>query len=249
MESELFGHTRGAYTGATEDRKGKFEQAHGGTLFLDEVAELPLQLQPRLLRALQQGEIDKIGAARPVSVDVRLIAATHRDLEAMVREGTFREDLWYRLNVVPLEMPPLRRRREDIPLLAQHFLGKHAQRHGRPAPELAPDLVEHLERYAWPGNVRQLENVIERLVVLARADTLHAEDLPAELRGSEKVFGGVRMELPDDGIVLDEVERELLREALERTGGNQSAAARYLGISRQTLIYRMQKHGLASGSD
>jgi DNA-binding NtrC family response regulator len=244
IESELFGHRKGAFTGATEERKGKFELASGGTLLLDEVAELPLALQPRLLRALQEGEVDKVGAGRPVKVDVRVIAATNRDLERMVRNGAFREDLWYRLDVVPLRMPPLRERKEDIALLAEHFLLKHARRHGRPIPRLEPEAVARLEAYAWPGNVRELENAMERLVVLARADTVGVADLPEPVRDDASVFGGVRVQLPDEGIVLDEVERDLIVEALRRCKGNQSAASRFLGISRQTLIYRLQKYGL-----
>ncbi len=244
IESELFGHTRGAFTGAAGERKGRFELASGGTILLDEVAELPLQLQPKLLRVLQEGEVDKVGAERPVRVDVRVVAATHRDLLSRVREGSFREDLYYRLDVVPLRLPPLRERVEDIPLLAEHFLVKHARRHGRPVPQIHPDVFEALERYDWPGNVRELENLMERLVVLSRTDRIGLEDIPETFRREAPRFGGVRMELPAQGIVLEEVERSLIEEALRRSRGNQSAAARFLGISRQTLIYRMQKFGL-----
>ena len=244
IESELFGHRRGAFTGATEDRKGKFEFAAGGTLFLDEVAELPTQLQPRLLRVLQEGEIDKVGAPGPIRVDVRVVAATHRDLEARVREGSFREDLWYRLNVIPLRMPPLRERREDLPLLVEHFLLKHSRRHGRPIPRLSPAVMDRFERYDWPGNVRELENLLERLVVLTNAETITEADLPDRLRQDLPRFGGARVDLPTEGIVLEQVEQGLIEEALRRTQGNQTAAARFLGISRSTLIYRMQKFGL-----
>jgi two-component system NtrC family response regulator len=244
IESELFGHRRGAFTGATEDRKGKFDFADGGTLFLDEVADLPLPLQPRLLRALQEGEIDKVGAPAPVRVDVRVVAATHRDLEARVREGTFREDLWYRLNVVPLRMPALRERREDLPTLVEHFILKHCRRHGRPIPRLSPAALDRFERYDWPGNVRELENLLERLVVLTDADSISETDLPESLRQDLPRFGGARVDLPPEGIVLEQVERGLIEEALRRSQGNQTAAARFLGISRSTLIYRMQKFGL-----
>lgn len=244
IESELFGHRRGAFTGATEDRKGKFESAAGGTVFLDEVAELPIQLQPRLLRVLQEGEIDKVGAPGPLRVDVRVVAATHRDLEARVREGSFREDLWYRLNVIPLRMPPLRERREDLPLLVEHFLLKHSRRHGRPIPRLSPAVLDRLERYDWPGNVRELENLLERLVVLTNAETISEADLPDRLRQELPRYGGARVDLPTEGIVLEQVEQGLIEEALRRTQGNQTAAARFLGISRSTLIYRMQKFGL-----
>jgi len=244
IESELFGHRRGAFTGAIEDRAGKFELASGGTLFLDEVAELPLPLQPRLLRVLQEGEADKIGSPAPVRVDVRLVASTHRDLEARIRDGTFRADLFYRLNVVPLLLPPLRDRLEDLPALIDHFLLKHARRHGRPAPQLAAEVLDRFERYDWPGNVRELENLLERLVVLARTDRVTEADLPEPLRRELPRFGGARIELPAGGISLEEVERGLLEEALRRCAGNQSQAARFLGITRQTLLYRMKKFEL-----
>ncbi len=245
IESELFGHRRGAFTGATEERKGKFETASGGTLFLDEVAELPLPMQPRLLRVLQHGEVDKVGASTPVRVDVRVIAATNRELEARVREGSFREDLWYRLNVVPLRMPALRERKDDIPVLVEHFLMKHAHRHDRPLPRLEREVFERFERYDWPGNVRELENLLERLLVLSRGQSITVEDLPDHLRRDVPRYGSVRMEIPPGGIVLEQVERSLIEEALRRCAGNQSAAARFLGISRQTLLYRMHKFGLA----
>jgi DNA-binding NtrC family response regulator len=244
VESELFGHRRGSFTGATEERRGKFETASGGTLLLDEVAELSLAVQPRLLRALQEGEVDKVGSATPVPVDVRVVAATHADLEARVREGTFREDLYYRLNVVPLFLPPLRERREDIPLLLEHFLLKHAKRHERPVPKLEAEVLDRFHRYAWPGNVRELENLVERLVVLTRSEPVTAADLPEALRADLPTFGGVRLDIPPDGISLEEVEKGLLVEALRRCDGNQTRAARFLGISRQTLIYRLKKFDL-----
>jgi two-component system NtrC family response regulator len=244
VESELFGHRRGAFTGATEDRKGKFESADGGTIFLDEIGDLPLPAQARLLRVLQEGEVDKIGAPAPVRVDVRVVAATRVDLEARIAEGAFREDLWYRLNVVPLRLPPLRERPGDVPLLIEHFLAKHAQRHGRPLPVVEPAALDRLERYDWPGNVRELENLIERLIVLGRSETIAAADLPEALRRDAPRYGGVRVEIPPGGIVLEDVERGLIEEALRRAAGNQSAAARFLGISRQTLLYRMKKFGL-----
>lgn len=244
VESELFGHRKGSFTGATEDRTGKFEAAGGGTIFLDEIGDLPLSAQARLLRVLQEGEVDKVGASAPVRVDVRVVAATHVDLESRVREGTFREDLWYRLNVIPLRIPPLRERPGDVPLLVENFLVKHAQRHGRPIPRVEAAALDRLERYDWPGNVRELENLMERLIVLGRSETIAAADLPEALRRDAPRFGGARIDLPPDGIVLEDVERGLIAEALRRSGGNQSAAARFLGISRQTLIYRMKKFGL-----
>ncbi len=244
VESELFGHRRGAFTGATEDRRGKFEIASGGTLFLDEVGELPLVLQPRLLRVLQEGEVDKVGASEPIHVDVRVVAATHSDLQERVLEGTFREDLYYRLNVVPLALPPLRERREDIPLLFEHFLVKHARRHGRAVPRIEPAVFDRLDRYDWPGNVRELQNLAERLVVLSRGEPVTVDDLPEALRSDLPRYGGVRLDVSPEGISLEEVERGLLQEALRRSGNNQSRAARFLGISRQTLIYRLKKFGI-----
>jgi len=173
-----------------------------------------------------------------------VIAATNRQLEKAIEEKKFREDLWYRLNVVPLRLPPLRERTGDVPLLVEHFLVKHAQRHGRPMPRVEPAALDRLERYDWPGNVRELENVLERLVVLGRSETIAAADLPEALRRDAPRFGGARIDLPPGGIVLEEVERGLIEEALRRSAGNQSAAARFLGISRQTLMYRMKKFGL-----
>ncbi len=244
VESELFGHRKGSFTGAIEDRKGKFEAAASGTIFLDEIGDLPLPAQARLLRVLQEGEVDKVGATAPVRVDVRVVAATRVDLEARVGEGTFREDLWYRLNVIPLRIPPLRERPGDVPILVEHFLVKHAQRHGRSVPRFEPAALDRLERYDWPGNVRELENLLERFIVLGRSETIAAADLPEALRRDAPRFGGARMDLPPGGIVLEDVERGLIEEALRRSGGNQSSAARFLGISRQTLIYRMKKFGL-----
>jgi DNA-binding NtrC family response regulator len=244
VESELFGHRKGAFTGAIADRRGKFESADTGTILLDEVGELPSPAQARLLRVLQEGEVDKIGQAAPVVVDVRVIAATRVDLESRVREGTFREDLWFRLNVVPLSIPPLRARAGDVPLLFEHFLARAAARHGRPVPRIDPAALDRLERHDWPGNVRELENLAERLVVLGRDGTIRETDLPASMHGEGARLGGARIELPATGIVLEELERGLVEEALRRSGGNQSAAARFLGISRQTLIYRMKKFNL-----
>ncbi len=244
MEAELFGHTRGAFTGADQSRKGKFEAAEGGTLFLDEIGELPLELQPKLLRVLESGMIDRVGADRPVQVDVRIVAATHRDLEAMVEEGSFRRDLYYRLRVVPLELPPLRKRRQDIPLLAVHFLERMAQRTGRPGLEFDPVTLDTLESYPWPGNVRELENVIERMVVLSREDRLAPESVPMEIRHPDSGGGRPGFTLPEEGLNLAELEIDLIRQALERENGNRTRAARRLGLTRNTLLYRMQKYNL-----
>ncbi len=243
IEAELFGHSKGAFTGAHAERKGKFESADGGTLFLDEVGEIPLMLQPKILRVLQSGEVDRIGADRPVKVDVRIVAATNRDLEAMVAERTFRQDLYYRLAVVPVRVPPLRERREDIPLLAQHFLDRMAERAGRPTLRLPPEAFGLFDRYGWPGNVRELENLIERLVVMSREETLDLSLLPEAIRSGEAT-GGSAFVLPREGVNLEEVERDLIRQALDRSAGNRTQAARDLGLTRNTLLYRMQKYGL-----
>jgi two-component system NtrC family response regulator len=244
MESELFGHTRGSFTGAVAPKTGKIEMANGGTLFLDEVGELSLEMQVKLLRLLQNGEIDKIGSTSPGTVDVRVIAATNRNLQAMIEDGTFREDLYYRLAVVPLELPPLRERSGDIPELVQHLFRKLKTRHRAEQLALDPSVITHLCRYRWPGNVRELENMIERMVVLAAGDEITVADLPDEIRSVPAPRGSHVVNLPEEGISLEAVERELLLQALERANWNQTQAARYLDISRRTLIYRMEKHNL-----
>jgi len=245
IESELFGHRKGAFTGAVSDKKGKFEVADSGTVLLDEVAELPLNMQVRLLRVLQQKEIDVVGDPRPRKVDVRVIAAANRDLRTLTAEGRFREDLYYRLSVAPLYMPPLRERREDIPLLVHHFLRNLAERFGKEV-TIQPEAMSELQGYDWPGNVRELENIVERLMVFNKTGVIEVGDLPPHLlRANRSVgFGNVVMKLPEDGFSLEELEKNLLYEALRRHGWNQSKAARYLGITRNTLIYRMQKFGL-----
>ena len=245
MEAELFGHRKGAFTGADADRKGKFEAADGGTLFLDEIGEIPVELQPKLLRVLESGSVDRIGEDSPVQVDVRIVAATHRNLEGMVRDGTFRRDLFYRLSVVPLAIPPLRERRQDIPLLAAHFLGRMALRTGRPGLEFDPATLDLLESYQWPGNVRELENVIERMVVLSRGDRLKSDAVPQDMRSNSVGSPGTRgFRLPEQGLNLEALEIDLIRQALERENGNQTRAAKRLGLTRNTLLYRMQKFGL-----
>ncbi|MBW4027963.1 sigma-54-dependent transcriptional regulator [Acidipila rosea] len=245
VESELFGYTRGAFTGATMDRAGKIELADNGTLFLDEIGELPLEAQVKLLRVLQQGEISKIGSSHPVKVNVRVIAATHRNLSSMIEDENFREDLYYRLAVVPLHLPPLRERKEDIPELVEHMFRKIRERHGLNSVSLGASVMPHLLAYRWPGNLRELENMIERLLVLAPRDEIGVADLPEEVRKSRPSSSALLLDLPDNGISLEGVERELIVRALERSGGNQTQAARYLDISRRTLAYRMEKHGLA----
>ena len=244
LESELFGHRRGAFTGAVADRQGKFESASRGTIFLDEVGELPLLLQVKILRVLQEREVDKVGDTRPIKVDVRVIAATNRDLEKMTADGGFREDLYYRLAVVSIRVPPLRERSDDIPLLVDHFLAKHAERLDRPRPAVDKAVYSAFNLYAWPGNIRELENVVERALVLDRDGLLGLDDLPDRLKAKGQRIGNLRIELPDEGISLEDVERELLLAALEKHNWNQTRAAAYLKITRSTLLYRMQKFAL-----
>ncbi len=244
LESELFGHVRGSFTGAVADKRGRIELADGGTIFLDEVGEMPTALQVKLLRALQEREVEKIGAPAPVKVDVRVIAATHRNLEAMIEDGDFREDLYYRLAVIPLRLPPLRERTEDIPVLAMQFFQQFKARAGRPNLTLPTTLLPYFQSHRWPGNVRELENVIERLVVLCPGDSITLELLPENLRREKPGLDALSLELPQQGISLEAVERELIERALLRFEGNQTRAAQYLDISRKTLIYRMEKFGL-----
>jgi two-component system NtrC family response regulator len=249
MESELFGHKRGSFTGAIADAKGKFEEASGGTLLLDEVSAMPSALQPKLLRVLQEQEIVRLGESAARKVDVRIIAATNRDLHTMVADGTFREDLYFRLAVIPIELPPLRNRREDIPLLADHFLKRASQRHKSGELRMEREVFAALSAYSWPGNVRELESSIERMVVLAKGEMITLEDLPENIRRPPNHAANVLLELPPGGLSIDEVEREIIRQALEMHSGNQTRTARYLDITRSALIYRMQKFGLATSSE
>jgi len=244
LESELFGHTKGSFTGAFTPKTGKVEMADGGTLFLDEVGELPLELQVKLLRLIQQGEVEKVGAPQTVTVDVRIIAATNRDLQALIEDGAFREDLYYRLAVIPIELPPLRERAGDIPELVQHLFVKMKQKHGLPNLRFPPHLIPYFSAYRWPGNVRELENIIERLVVLAVGDEISIDDLPEFLRRDRPAPDSIELELPADGISLEAIEKELIAKALKKFDWNQTQAAKFLDISRRTLIYRMEKHGL-----
>lgn len=245
IESELFGHRKGSFTGALTDRVGKFEAANEGTIFLDEIGDLTLNLQIRLLRVIQEREIDKIGYPHPVKVNVRILAATHRNLRAMVEDNQFREDLFYRLSVVTINLPPLRERKEDIPRLVEHFLKKHCSRYQIPVPAISDEALEALAQHSWPGNVRELENVVEHLVVLGRSDVIKPEQLPTDIRQTKSRIGSIGLKLPDEGIDLEEVEKEILLQALEKHQWHQTNAARYLNISRKTLIYRMEKFGLA----
>lgn len=240
MESEFFGYRKGAFTGALADRDGFFQAAGGGTLFLDEVADLPLAMQVKLLRAIQEKRVRKVGATQEDPVDVRIICATHQNLAALVAAGRFRQDLYYRLNVIELKMPPLRECREDIPLIARSILERLARQAGRPAPRLAEDALEGLARYGFPGNIRELENVLERALALSSAQEIHAGDL--NIAPSPADAGREAAEsLPE---YLDAVERKAILEALGRTGFNRTAAAKLLGITFRALRYRMQRLGI-----
>ena len=240
LESELFGHVRGAFTGAVRDRLGKFAQAQGGTLFLDEVGELPLELQPKLLRALQEKEVEPVGGTS-VSVDVRLVAATNMHLEKALEEGAFREDLYYRLAVVPIHVPPLRQRREDIELLLRHFITKQ----GCDEIDLSGAFMEHIRNYAWPGNVRELQNMVERMLVMRSGDQLDVDDLPASVRQGGRQATGRVVQLPEEGYPLEKLEEEVVREALEKCHWNQTRAAEFLSIPRHVLVYRMEKYAIS----
>jgi two-component system NtrC family response regulator len=243
IESELFGHEKGAFTGAHRRREGKFEEADGGTLFLDEIAAMPVGLQATLLRVLQERRITLLGGSGEKEVDVRVVAASNQDLRQLVKDGDFREDLFYRLNVVPIELPPLRDRRDDVPLLARSFLDSAAARHGREVEALPPAVIRLLMDHSWPGNVRELANAVERLVLLAEDGRLSADDLPETIRiGGDGARGPVR--LPADGLVWDAMEESLIKQALERAAGNRAAAARLLGLSYKAFLYRLEKHGL-----
>ncbi|MBZ5525478.1 MAG: sigma-54 dependent transcriptional regulator [Acidobacteriia bacterium] len=243
-ESELFGHRKGSFTGANSDRAGKFEAANEGTVFLDEVGEMALPLQVKLLRVIQEREVDKIGSPHPVKVNVRILAATNRNLKNLVEDGGFREDLYYRLSVVVIELPPLRERRDDILLLTRHFLKQYATRYSIPDLSLSEEAIGKLIEYNWPGNVRELQNAIERMAVLAKSSVLQVDDLPEEIRRAESRVASIGLKLPEAGIDLEEVEKEILLQALEKHGWNQTRAAMYLNISRKTLIYRMEKFAL-----
>ena len=256
MESELFGHVRGAFTGAVSNKIGLFSAGEGGTLFLDEITEIPPLLQVKLLRAIQTREIRRVGDTKDIKTDVRLIAASNRNLEDAVRDGVLREDLYYRLNVIPIQLPPLRERREDIPLLVAHFLQKFGKELGKGARGVAPDAMGVLERYHWPGNIRELENVLERAIVLGAGEMLSVESLPETLRRERPVKGMEAVELPEDGLdleaTLDTIERGYLQRALDRTGGVQTKAAELLKMTFRQFRYKLQKHSLVrkgSGGD
>ena len=240
LESELFGHEKGAFTGAISSRQGRFELANGGTIFLDEIGDLPLHLQAKLLRVLQEREYEKVGSSRPVKVNVRILAASHRPLEELIKAGQLREDLYYRLNVVTILIPPLRERRSDVSLLIDHFLRHYADKNGKTIRGLTPEGRDILLRYDYPGNVRELENIIERAVVLARDDVIGSADLPLTVQEPEIVDGDRETNLT---VAVEALERRMIRDALARSDGVQTRAAELLGMSERGLRYKLIKYG------
>jgi two-component system, NtrC family, response regulator AtoC len=254
LESELFGHERGSFTGATATKRGLFEEATGGTLFLDEIGEISPKMQVQLLRVLQEGEIRRIGATETIKVDVRVVAATNRDLKGELAAGRFREDLFFRLQVVTVRVPPLRERKGDIPVLVRHFLARHAERLGRPVPRVAPEVIEALEAYDFPGNVRELSHLVERSMLLAREGVVTAADLPTEVtrswQGTASAAAGSGS-LADDWPTLGVLDRRYIDRVLSRTGGNKTRAAEMLGIDRRTLnrMFARERAAAAGGTD
>ena len=240
LESELFGHEKGAFTGAIANRKGRFEVASGGTILLDEIGDLPVHLQAKLLRVLQEREFERVGSSRPVPVDVRILAATHRDLEGLLKSGQFRDDLYYRLNVVTIVLPPLRERRQDLPLLMDHLLRVFAEKNGKKIQGFTLEAREALLRYDYPGNIRELENIIERASVITRNDVIGRADLPISIQEPE-----AEDECDDTNlsVVVERLERRLIKEALARSGGVQTRAAEHLGITERNLRYKLKKYG------
>jgi DNA-binding NtrC family response regulator len=246
IESELFGHKKGSFTGATCSTQGLLPAANGGTLFLDEINSLPLSIQAKLLRFLESGECLAVGEVNPYKVDVRIIAATNADINQQIDAGEFRRDLYYRLNVVPLELPPLAQRTEDIEQLIKHFLEIFTHTYAIDPPKFSKTALKILKAYSWPGNIRELRNLCERLSILLAGRTIEPENLPLEFIRASSTPKTTDFTLPETGIQLDELEANLIHQALNRTQGNRSKSARLLGVSRDTLIYRMQKHGIAT---
>ncbi|MCP3669504.1 MAG: sigma-54-dependent Fis family transcriptional regulator [Gammaproteobacteria bacterium] len=246
-ESLLFGYDQGETASATDDHAGYLRSAADGTLFLNEVGELPLDVQAKLLRFLESGEVLPVGSARPVKVDARLITSSHVDLGSLVDQGSFRQDLYYRLNVVPLDIPPLCKRQGDIPLLLAHFIGLFSKRYGLKSPHFTKAALECMRHYRWPGNVRELKNLCERLLILLPGQEVGIQNLPQEFRAGPVSEGAAdsMVQLPPEGIVLSNVEESLIRQALELARGNRSKAARLLGISRDTLLYRLKKFAIS----
>ncbi|MGE3401591.1 MAG: sigma-54-dependent transcriptional regulator [Vicinamibacterales bacterium] len=252
-ETELFGHVKGAFTGAVNARVGRFELAHRGTLFIDEVASMSLPLQAKLLRALQEREVERVGESKPMKVDIRVVAATNTDLKKLVKDGAFREDLYYRLNVIPVALPPLRARKADIPLLAQHFVRKSCQENGLPVKPLAQDALRLLMQYDWPGNIRQFENAIEHAVAMSvAAPDIGADAIPEDVRSRPASALVPSLEIPDEGVhftsVVSQLERDLITRCLEKTNGNKRQAARLLNLSRTTLIDKLQRLEIQAGA-
>ncbi len=250
LESELFGHERGAFTGAVKEKKGLFQEAEGGTLFLDEIGEMTPTMQVKLLRALQERKVRKVGGNREEDVDVRIIAATNQNLEERIGKGEFREDLYYRINVIPIHLPPLRQRREDIPFLVDHFLKKYSEQLAIPSRTISVEAMKVLEGYDWPGNVRELENLIERTLALSSGETLSSRDLPVHLLQRKRDKAAL-IDLPGEGLdleaYLDGIRTHLMEQALERAGGVQTQAAELLGMSFRSFRYYAKKAGLATG--
>lgn len=247
LEDELFGHVRGAFTGADRDREGRFEYANGGTLFLDEIGDMPTPMQAKLLRVLENGEVVRLGSNEPRHVDVRLISATNRHLLDLTRDGRFREDLYFRIKGVELTVPALRQRREDIPLLVRHFVQRYARQMDRPAPTVAEDVMQTLMQHDWPGNVRQLMNVVQNMVVIAEGDRIEPRHLPPEIRGEVGGDGGGHLDLGqgDTSVLsLDQLEKQAIRNALRVNAGNREAAAKMLGIGERTLYRKLKEYGL-----
>jgi two-component system, NtrC family, response regulator AtoC len=249
LESELFGYERGAFTGAAASKPGKFELADKGTLFLDEIGDVAPATQVKLLRVLQEREFERLGGLKTIKVDVRMVAATNRDLRAALEQGAFREDLYYRLNVVPINIPPLREHKEDIPELVDHFIRLHAANSGKPVRSITPGALKVLTSFHWPGNVRELQNIIERAIALSAGGRIEVQDIrldnaPARY-GATTSAGDSHLPFPPDGMTLDALEDEIIREAMRRANGNKSQAARLLGLSRNALRYRLSKIGLA----
>lgn len=243
LESELFGHEKGAFTGADSQRQGRFEIASKGTLFLDEIGDMSLQTQAKILRVLQEGELERLGGSTTIKVDVRLVVATHKDLTAMIEEGSFRQDLFFRLSVVPIELPPLRNRVEDIPVLADFFLKRYAVKNKKDIRGFHPQSLMLLARYDWPGNIRELENTIERAVILCLGEQITPKELPPQVLPDDFKMIDKETNTPR-GLTLKDVEREAIRTVLELTDGNRSQSAKRLGIARQTLLNKIKEYGL-----
>src|SRR6266567_9005401 len=249
LESELFGHEKGSFTGAHAEKKGLFEVADRGTLFLDEIAELDVSMQAKLLRALQERRIRRVGGTFEMPIDVRVVAATNRDLRAMVSDGRFRDDLYYRINVLSIDVPPLRERREDIPVLIDYFLKKHTRNTSRLVRGLTPETRKLMVEYSWPGNVRQLESAIERAILLCEGDQITVEDLPSEVRQEVGPAAEGAFKLPAEGINFEDVERNLITQAMEQTEYNITKSAKLLGLTFRTLQYRLEKFGIKKPED